>query len=164
MRADHTTEGTRRYAFVKMDGYGLIEDGWTFKISHRMTKALGKCHWPTKTITLAWWVVQRLEWPDVRDVILHEIAHALAGQAEGHSNQWKKYAVMVGARPERLATPTYWKAPSQERPRLWALTCTTCNKTHPRKNRVNPSRFRCKCGGTLTLHRAADAHRSEVTA
>lgn len=43
---------------------------------------------------------------EIRDVILHEIAHALAGARNGHNYIWMRIAREVGAKPERCAAPT----------------------------------------------------------
>jgi len=39
----------------------------------------------------------------IRDTILHEIAHALAGCHNGHNDVWKEMAIRVGAKPEQYA-------------------------------------------------------------
>lgn len=36
---------------------------------------------------------------DVMDTLLHEIAHAIAGFAAAHGPEWKRVAVMLGAKP-----------------------------------------------------------------
>jgi predicted SprT family Zn-dependent metalloprotease len=43
---------------------------------------------------------------EIRDVILHEIAHALAGHKAGHGPVWKAAARKVGAKPSRCAAPS----------------------------------------------------------
>jgi predicted SprT family Zn-dependent metalloprotease len=40
----------------------------------------------------------------VRDTILHEIAHARAGISAGHGPMWKAIALAIGARPEPCCT------------------------------------------------------------
>lgn len=49
------------------------------------------------------WATRRPE-SDVRNTILHEIAHAIAGAAAGHGPKWKAAALAVGARPERCSS------------------------------------------------------------
>lgn len=43
---------------------------------------------------------------EIRDVILHEIAHAIAGASHGHDYTWKRIAASIGAKPERCAAPS----------------------------------------------------------
>ena len=38
---------------------------------------------------------------ETKDVVLHEIAHALTGRGHGHDAVWKRMCIKVGARPER---------------------------------------------------------------
>jgi SprT protein len=38
---------------------------------------------------------------EVRDTILHEIAHVIAGHGAGHGYQWMRVARSIGAKPER---------------------------------------------------------------
>lgn len=50
----------------------------------------------------------------VVDVILHEIAHVIAGHAAGHGPKWKQVCQKIGANPQRLYegenyTPTNYK-------------------------------------------------------
>lgn len=56
------------------------------------------------TITLSKHWATRLPEEEVRDVILHEIAHAIAGNREGHNHNWKAVARSIGAKPERCKT------------------------------------------------------------
>lgn len=41
---------------------------------------------------------------EIRETVLHEIAHAIAGHKAGHGPAWKAAAIRVGAKPERCAT------------------------------------------------------------
>ena len=68
-------------------------------------KALGRCFFrngrPVRIDLSSYWT-NRLPESEVRDTILHEIAHALAGVKAGHGPEWKAAAVKVGANPKRL--------------------------------------------------------------
>lgn len=61
-------------------------------------------HGKKRTLRLSRPLVELNSEEEVRDVILHEIAHFLAGHEAGHGPLWKRYAVLVGARPERCNT------------------------------------------------------------
>lgn len=74
--------------------------GWKVKINNRITRALGRCCYTTKTIELQGRYVKDNTVAQVTDTILHEIAHALAGPRAGHGLEWKRWAVRVGAKPE----------------------------------------------------------------
>ena len=74
--------------------------GWKVKINNRLTRALGRCCFTTRTIELQGRYVKDNTVAQVTDTILHEIAHALAGPSAGHGPEWKMWAVRVGATPE----------------------------------------------------------------
>lgn len=52
------------------------------------------------TITFSKHWATRLPEEEVRDIILHEIAHAIAGHKAGHGYEWKRVARRIGAKPE----------------------------------------------------------------
>lgn len=78
-------------------------EGFTFEWDRSVRRA-GCCHHRTKTISLSYHYVNAnlADNPDdVRDTVLHEIAHALAGPGEGHGQVRKDICVRIGARPVR---------------------------------------------------------------
>lgn len=99
------------------------ERPWDFAFD-RAVRRFGCCHWRTRRITLSRHLVLLNDEEQVRDVVLHEVAHALAGHRAGHGPEWRRMARVVGARPERcypatVATP----------PRPWTATCPSCSRT-----------------------------------
>lgn len=72
---------------------------------YRAKNADGKVvHIPTK-ITLSKHYVLLLPEDEVRDVMLHEIAHALTPN-HGHDHVWRAAARKIGAKGTRCATPS----------------------------------------------------------
>lgn len=93
------------YARLKMDEYSLND--WQFGWDHARRR-LGVCRLQKKTITLSTHFVRaNLEAPhEIRDTILHEIAHALAWTLHGdrsHGQQWKAICREIGAVPRAAA-------------------------------------------------------------
>src|SRR5262245_21094659 len=88
----------RQLALELMALHGL--HGWTFAFN-RAKQTLGLCRYERKTIELSVYFVDGNGPEEVRDTLLHEIAHALVGPDHGHDAVWKAKAVAVGARPER---------------------------------------------------------------
>ena len=77
--------------------------GWKFKWS--VAKAIfGRCSYSQKTILISKPIAELNEEADVRDTILHEIAHALVGMGHGHDQEWKRMAIVIGCKPERCYT------------------------------------------------------------
>lgn len=92
--------------------------------SCRFMRVGGATH-PTK-ITLSGHWTDAMDEHEIRDAILHEIAHALAGFEVGHGIQWRVIARSIGCNAMRCAAPS---ADSQKRmnertPSLWTGTCS----------------------------------------
>lgn len=96
---------------------------WKFKFDTARVR-FGCCWYDRQLITLAKALVEINSEEEVRDTILHEIAHALTPNDRGHGQSWKNMARKVGAKPERcyssldVATITYH----------WMATCKLCNR------------------------------------
>ncbi|MFG6362370.1 MAG: SprT-like domain-containing protein [Akkermansia muciniphila] len=95
------------YARLKMDELGLAD--WQFGWD-RAKRRLGVCRLLEKSITISIHFVRaNLETPhEIRDTILHEIAHALAWIRHGertHGPRWKQICREIGAVPCASAKP-----------------------------------------------------------
>lgn len=95
-----------RFARKKLNEHGL--KNWVVNFNGRIKRAVGKCKPRKKQIDLA--STYFIEYGDeisdeeLKDVILHEIAHALDFKRRGtsdHSRRWKQVAREVGANPSR---------------------------------------------------------------
>ena len=81
---------------------------------------------------------------EVRDTILHEIAHIKAGHAAGHGPLWKHWAETVGAKPVRCAEASEVKMPESK----YIVVCTMCENVASKPHRrVRLARKYCRdCG------------------
>jgi SprT protein len=75
-------------------------DGWTFKFDNARKRG-GVCVYNTRTISMSRYLVPMWEEEQVRNTLLHEIAHALAGHAAGHGPQWARIAREIGCNAKR---------------------------------------------------------------
>lgn len=98
-----------------MDEHGLVD--WSFAWDRAVRRA-GATKWRTRTISLSAPLMRLFPSHEARNTILHEIAHALAGQGEGHGDAWRAKATEIGARPQRCYDSTM---PSVEGD--WVGTC-----------------------------------------
>jgi predicted SprT family Zn-dependent metalloprotease len=76
----------------------------------RATTRLGQCDHRRKRITVSKHLTQKATDDDVEQVLLHEIAHALAGVSEGHGAKWRSLSQAIGYRGGR----THHLAPAHE--------------------------------------------------
>src|SRR5215210_5656070 len=82
-----------------MRQHGLLDAGWTFAFDHARRR-FGKCDYTHRQITLSRTLALLNNLDEVRDTILHEIAHALCPDA-GHGARWRATCRRIGAKPER---------------------------------------------------------------
>src|SRR5882672_4336865 len=74
--------------------------GWSFGWD-RSKRRFGCAHYRTRLITLSLELVMRNTVEQVKDTILHECAHAIAGFQAGHGPVWKQAARNLGASDSR---------------------------------------------------------------
>jgi predicted SprT family Zn-dependent metalloprotease len=108
-----------------LNQYGLRS--WRFRFD-RAVRRFGCCHYSTATISLSAALTAMNSEAEVRDTLLHEIAHAIAGKQAGHGDEWRKYAAILGARPERCYTNEVL-APQAR----YVAHCPTCRKQYERQ-------------------------------
>ena len=127
--------------------YGLIHRGWTFGWI-KSEQAIGKCFPRRQLIVMSEPYATHNPEAEVRDTILHEIAHALVAvdgvRERHHGPAWQAKAVLVGATPERAATNI---AMPQMR---WAMICPKCNATWNRHRKPRKTYLCGKCHVELT--------------
>jgi predicted SprT family Zn-dependent metalloprotease len=78
-------------------------DGWTVGLDRAKTRA-GACRYRTRQITLSAHLTALHSEEEVRDTVLHEIAHALVGAGHGHDEVWRARALAVGASGQRCVS------------------------------------------------------------
>lgn len=74
---------------------------WTFAFDHAKTRA-GQCDFARRRITVSRHIAARVTEDDVEQVLLHEVAHALAGPRAGHGPVWRRTAAGIGYTGSRL--------------------------------------------------------------
>jgi len=134
-------DAARTLAMELMDRHGLLAGGWRLRWG-RGKRQLGSCTQAKKTITLSAYFVDLNDEPEVRDTILHEIAHALVGHRHGHDAVWKAMCRRLGADPTRTSHTAVMPAAPYE------LFCPRCQQVIARRHRrIRPERLqRLACG------------------
>ena len=79
-----------------MDDHGLGE--WTFAFLEA-ERRLGDCNYDQRVIRIGRTHALDASEAEIKDTILHEIAHALAGPEARHGPAWKAIAKRIGATP-----------------------------------------------------------------
>jgi len=112
--------------------------GW-----NRRKRALGLCRYREKRIELSHHFVTHNDEPQIRETLLHEIAHALAGQKAGHGPIWKATCRRIGCQPVACD-----KGEAIMPSGRWRAQCKTCGKEYHRHKRPpKHAKYWCrKCG------------------
>jgi len=149
-----TLDQAEDMALELMEKHGLIKAGWEFvwgNGKHRLGCAGRRMRrdpragymYTVSCISISRHLVALNPASIVRDTILHEIAHALAGVEHGHDHVWKAVCRKIGAEPTRLAGEEVRVV----QPR-YAIRCLSCDQVVGRRHRrVSPSRLsNAHCG------------------
>lgn len=91
----------RNLAEGKMTEY-LDTSVWSFGWDSAKRR-LGVCKYDEHRISLSRYLVDLHPLEDVRQVILHEVAHAMCGPRVGHGRKWKETASKLGYRHEKIS-------------------------------------------------------------
>jgi predicted SprT family Zn-dependent metalloprotease len=121
-----------------MAEHGLKAKGWYFSYDNAVRR-FGACHYSTKRITLSSALTQLNDEDKVRTVILHEIAHALAGRKAHHNNVWKAICRSIGGDGQ-----TYYSVANTVTPDRKVIgTCPNCSRVIKRHRRANIACGKC---------------------
>lgn len=72
-----------------------LDESWAFGFDNAKRRA-GQCDFRAKRITVSRYLAARFDDDEIHQVLLHEVAHALAGPAAGHGAAWKAIAREIG--------------------------------------------------------------------
>ncbi len=116
-------------------------DGWTVVADRAKTRA-GVCRFTRRQIGISAPLTRLHSEEEVRDTLLHEIAHALVGPQHGHDEVWRTTAVRIGCSGERCVpadaprVPGDWvgRCPagherSRHRAPTRVMSCGRCSRT-----------------------------------
>ncbi|CAM3588079.1 SprT-like domain-containing protein [Nocardioides zeicaulis] len=123
------------------DEHGL--DGWRIELDRAKRRA-GVCRHGSRTIGLSAALTELHDEAEVRETILHEIAHALAGPRHQHDATWRAIAISIGSNGERCVR--------EDAPRVLGDWRGACGGGHEFDRHRRPERVllcrRCDSGDT----------------
>jgi len=79
---------------------------WSFAFD-RATQRVGSCCHTDRTITLAYEFARQAPEEELRETLLHEIAHALVGPRHNHDDVWRAQALAIGCSGQRCCSVSF---------------------------------------------------------
>lgn len=143
-----TLEAAETLALELIKEHGLE---WTFTFD-RAKRRFGCCNYTTQTISLSRSLTLLNDKAEVRDTLLHEIAHALT-PGTGHGAAWRKKCLEIGAKPERCYSGVQVAQPEPN----FFLECPSCQQRVPRMRRSRRALYCRSCCKEHAAGRAAEA-------
>ncbi len=125
-----------------MEQHGLFETGWKF-VFDNSKRRYGQCRHRSKQIGVSKHLSLLNDEASVRDVILHEIAHALVGIGHGHDTIWKAKAREIGCDGQRCydsKTTTLVEG-------KYIAVCCGCGRKHSKHRKTNKNHSCGYCSG-----------------
>jgi len=113
------------WALGVIQAFGLHD--WSFGYN-RCVVFLGLCRHGRRRIELSVHLVQRNPAEEVRETLLHEIAHAFVGARHGHDAVWKAKCREIGCKPVRCG----WADMPEG---VWRAACPGCGARYHRHRR-----------------------------
>ena len=86
-------EDVRQLGKELLDLHGLSD--WRLFVDNAKTIA-GRCWYNQKVISISGGYVKKATDAQIRNTLLHEISHALAGPGSGHDAKWQRIALRIG--------------------------------------------------------------------
>jgi predicted SprT family Zn-dependent metalloprotease len=142
-----TNQEAQELAIQLMTEHGLIAQGWGFEFDNSR-KRLGVCKYDrfggvAGTIGLSKYLLPHVKNAKIKDTILHEIAHAIAGHAAGHGPKWQRIARQIGCDAKRCYNVSAFRAGAREKilkQSKYNLVCPECGHKsamarRPKRNR-----------------------------
>lgn len=125
----------------------LAEHGltaWRVEVDRAKRRA-GQCRYADRVITISGALTRLHDEAEVRETLLHEVAHALAGPRAGHGPRWRAIATRIGSTGERCL--------SSEAPTVAGAWVGTCPAGHTTERHRRPTRVATcsRCSRTFSL-------------
>lgn len=114
----------KQLAYALMLEHGLVSVGWRFKFDNAVIR-LGLCKHSTKTISISKPITRLNDVAQVRNTLLHEIAHALVGRNHGHNATWRFKAISIGCNGQRCTNSVVSVDPK------YKIVCAMCGTSWP---------------------------------
>ena len=125
-----------------------LDKSWTFAFDNARTRA-GLCDYAKKRISVSRLLAGRYDDDEIHQVLLHEVAHALAGAGAGHGPSGRRSRVRSATRESGC---TAGRSPTSSR--LGSVTARPATSTFATVGRRGLSRAQSARGGSMCATRS----------
>ncbi|GAB3121928.1 SprT-like domain-containing protein [Glaciibacter psychrotolerans] len=77
-----------------------LDPSWSFGFDNAKKRA-GLCNFTDRKLTVSRYLAARYDDDEIHQILLHEVAHALAGPRAGHGPKWRNLANSLGYEGKR---------------------------------------------------------------
>ncbi len=143
---------------LSLHGFDYCLFAWTRSHNVFGTAVSNRVYANKKTLKLSKPLVLVNDEDRVRDTILHEIAHFIAGAERGHDWRWKQVCREIGAKPERCFSSLDTVMAQAK----YTLACGNCGLKSPR-SRIPKNTLVCAlCCKKYNRGRYTEAYKLEL--
>lgn len=96
------------YALLVMEEYGLTQQGWTIKFLDTNEQNAGQVFHRPKLITFTREFIFDTRIENLRELVLHEVAHALCPNGD-HTQQWRDKLTEIGGSGRWYLSADFWR-------------------------------------------------------
>lgn len=124
----------------------FLSEGWSFAFNSRK-KTIGLCNYNKKTIFYSIHFLNNSD-EDILDTILHEIAHACTSPKDKHNHIWRRWCIILGAKPIRCGNSNDLTKEHLKSIAKYVAECPNCHNEFVghRKKKRNSSCAKCSNG------------------
>ncbi|WP_417510314.1 SprT-like domain-containing protein [Microbacterium sp.] len=133
-----------------------LDESWAFGFDNAKRRA-GQCDFRAKRITVSRYLAARFDDDEIHQVLLHEVAHALAGHRAAHGPSWKRIAREIG-----YVGGTTHQGETAVELAPWIGTCPVGHVTY-RHRRPSRATSCAKCSKTFNPQFEFNWMRREIT-
>jgi predicted SprT family Zn-dependent metalloprotease len=72
-----------------------LDETWSFGFDRAKRRA-GLCNFTSRHISVSRYLSEKFDDDEIHQVLLHEVAHAIAGPSAGHGTHWQRVASDLG--------------------------------------------------------------------
>lgn len=96
---------------------------WKIKVSEKQKRSLGLCDQTNKELRFSKFLIENETELEIKNTLIHEVAHAMVGNKEWHWRKWIEMAKFLW-----LKNPKTYNTSAKQPPWLYIMQCPNCKE------------------------------------